>query len=229
MRDNDYASDLAEQLVQHAQKQDNSKVLLLQISKELMQFAQSKQQEKLHSRAAYPVVVAFYRRLQGEFGIKGLGEEAAYNLAEAKAHCAGYNHSRQKYAVAAYREFVNDWPNGARAGDALLHLVEFASSLATPAQPDARKYFSLAVQAADKLQTIANYPPPLPSLFQIKIADRSKVLLPEAQQRRLQAALAARYVARLYQSIKEPDQAAVWQAKYDALLQTKPSPSKSGN
>jgi hypothetical protein len=221
LRDNDYAADLAQQLVRHALAHGGSKVLLGKIGEELMQFAESKQQEKLHSRAAYFVAVSFYRRLQAELGIKGMGEAAAYNFAKAKAQCAGYKHSRETNAVAAYREYIGNWPDGAHAGEALLHLVEFSASLTRSDQPQARTYFSLAVQAAGKLQEMAAFSPPAFYSWKMDAKDRSKVLLRETHQRRVRAALAAGYIVRLYLSLKETDQAAVWQAKQEALLQDK--------
>jgi len=218
VRDNNYAGILATQLVQHAPARGSSKVLLLRIGKELMQLAQSEQQKKLRSRAAYPVVVEFYRRLQGEFGIRELGDDAAYDFARAQAECDGYNHHRQKNAVMAYRQYIDNWSDGVHAGDTLLHLVEFSSSLVTLDQPQARKYFSLALQAADKLQEMADFSPP-PYLWRVDSKNKSKVLLSETHQRRVRAALAAGYIVRLYQSLKETDQAAAWQTKTDALFE----------
>lgn len=76
------------------------------------------------------------------------------------------------------------------------------------------------MQAADKLQEMAVFSPPAPYLWKLDEKDRPKVLLRETHQRRVRAALAVGYIVRLYQSLKETDQAAIWQSKADALLKT---------
>ena len=151
LRDSDYASDLAQQLVRHVLARGGSKVLLLKIGTQLMRLAELHQHGTLRSRAAYPVVVAYYRRLEGEFGVKGLGEEAAYNFVAAKAQCAGYHHARERRAIIEYQKYAQQWPKSIYAIKAHQKIIQLANVLCVPMERNARGYASIAADSAKAL------------------------------------------------------------------------------